>query len=607
MSESESTEISANNSGKSGSDSGSNDDAESNRRISGYCFYDWGKSSFETSVVTAILPAWFAYLFLEANGLTANIFGREMTSDAVWSYSVTIAALFVALLSPSFGIIADRRTIKMYWLRILTYVGAGSTLLLAFAPILPISTQWVWLVVWFVLANVGLNGAGVFYNALLPHMGKEEEMDSISNKAFAYGYFGGGILLLFHLILVMGVDGAWVIPFAMASSGVWWFGFALITFARVPEPPIENEMEKLGLIDSAKLSITELKKTVSEAKNFKTLFIYMLAYFFFIDGINSVTSLAGIYGITVLGISITGLILTILIIQFVAAPAAIGFTILASKWGTKRVLTASLFGWCIVIVGALSFAPLELIDHAEYDIMYDWDETNSTYVVAVSSGISDISQDDGEQAWIQTHADVLPVIQNNKVTEKTSMQWSVDDAGPVNVSLAVGSESSITSFMNSVNSSRYSVSVNGGGLANATAVGLDHPTNLGEGAIDFIPVLIRKVIWAPLGISVFFQWLLLGVMAGLLLGGSQGLARSLFGQMVPETRSAEFFGFFGFFGKVAALFGPLLYATLTVMFDSRVGILSIGALIIIGAVLMRWVDVEDGIAVARAEDAANRS
>jgi MFS-type transporter involved in bile tolerance (Atg22 family) len=438
-------------------------------------------------------------------------------------------------------------------------------------------------------------------------MGKEEEMDSISNKAFAYGYFGGGILLLFHLILVMGVDGAWVIPFAMASSGVWWFGFALITFARVPEPPIENEMEKLGLIDSAKLSITELKKTVSEAKNFKTLFIYMLAYFFFIDGINSVTSLAGIYGITVLGISITGLILTILIIQFVAAPAAIGFTILASKWGTKRVLTASLFGWCIVIVGALSFAPLELIDHAEYDIMYDWDETNSTYVVAVSSGISDISQDDGEQAWIQTHADVLPVIQNNKVTEKTSMQWSVDDAGPVNVSLAVGSESSITSFMNSVNSSRYSVSVNGGGLANATAVGLDHPTNLGEGAIDFIPVLIRKVIWAPLGISVFFQWLLLGVMAGLLLGGSQGLARSLFGQMVPETRSAEFFGFFGFFGKVAALFGPLLYATLTVMFDSRVGILSIGALIIIGAVLMRWVDVEDGIAVARAEDAANRS
>jgi UMF1 family MFS transporter len=607
MSELESSEVAAQNGGENGADPGLTNDEEAKRKIAGYCFYDWGKSSFETSVVTAILPAWFAYLFLEANGLTANIFGREMTSDAVWSYSVTIAALFVALLSPSFGIIADRRTIKMYWLRILTYVGAGSTLLLAFAPLLPISTQWVWLVVWFVLANVGLNGAGVFYNSLLPHMGEEHEMDAISNKAFAYGYFGGGILLLFHLILVMGVDGAWVIPFAMASSGVWWFGFALITFARVPEPHIENEMEKLGLIESAKLSISELKKTVSEAKNFKTLFIYMLAYFFFIDGINSVTSLAGIYGITVLGISITGLILTILIIQFVAAPAAIGFTFLAAKWGTKRVLTASLVGWCIVIVGALSFAPLELVDHAEFDVMYEWDETNSTYVVAVNSEISDISQDDGEQAWIQSHATVLPVVQNEQVTEKTSMQWSVDDSGPVNVSLPAGSETSITAFMDSVNSSRYSVSINGGVLANNTAVGLDHPTNLGEGKMDFVPVFVRKVIWAPLGISVFFQWLLLGIMAGLLLGGSQGLARSLFGQMVPETRSAEFFGFFGFFGKVAALFGPLLYATLTIMYDSRVGILSIGVLIIIGAVLMRWVDVEDGIAVARAEDAANRS
>ena len=93
---------------------------------------------------------------------------------------------------------------------------------------------------------------------------------------------------------------------------------------------------------------------------------------------------------------------------------------------------------------------------------------------------------------------------------------------------------------------------------------------------------------------------------GTLLGGSQGLARSMFGQMVPETRSAEFFGFFGFFGKVAALIGPLMYATLTVMYDSRVGVLSISMLILIGAYMMRMVDVEDGRQAARAEDARNR-
>ena len=90
-------------------------------------------------------------------------------------------------------------------------------------------------------------------------------------------------------------------------------------------------------------------------------------------------------------------------------------------------------------------------------------------------------------------------------------------------------------------------------------------------------------------------------------GGSQGLSRSLFGQMVPETRSAEFFGFFGFFGKVAAFIGPFLYGTLAILYDDRVAILSIGLLILSGTIMLKWVDVEDGIAVANATDEAARS
>ena len=93
---------------------------------------------------------------------------------------------------------------------------------------------------------------------------------------------------------------------------------------------------------------------------------------------------------------------------------------------------------------------------------------------------------------------------------------------------------------------------------------------------------------------------------GSVLGGSQGLARSLFGQMVPETRSAEFFGFFGFFGKVAALLGPIIYGIMTIMFDSRVGILSIAILILAGTIILRSVDVEQGRLDAQAEDARNR-
>ena len=109
-----------------------------------------------------------------------------------------------------------------------------------------------------------------------------------------------------------------------------------------------------------------------------------------------------------------------------------------------------------------------------------------------------------------------------------------------------------------------------------------------------------------MGLDVGMQFLLLGCGMGMVLGGSQGLARSLFGQMVPETRSAEFYGFFGFFGKVAALIGPLLYGTMTILYDSRVGVLSVAMLILIGALLMNYVDVDAGRADARAEDARNR-
>ena len=579
------------------------------QRVRGYCAYDWGKSAFETSVTTAIFPAWFAFLFAEANGISAKILGSEWTADATYSAAVMVGALLVAICAPSLGVIADRRMIKIWWLKILTWLGAGSCVLLALSPYLGVSLGWIWALIMFMAANVGLNGAGVFYNALLPHMGDDSEMDAISNKAFAAGYLGGGLLLVVHLGLVLGLPGqGWVIPFAMATSGIWWLGFAQMTFRMVPEPHIENEMEPMGLIASSKMALGEVKATLSDIKSFRTLFFYMLAYFCFIDGINSVTALAGVFGIVVLGLTTVGLILTILIIQFVAAPAAIGFTKLAEKWGTKSALQFSLVCWCVVIVGALSFAPLELENHEEYDVQYNWDDGNGTYVAVAREGVNPIAAlpEDEEQQWALDYRDILPVQTNEAYKFGDAVEWAFDDDGvavPTNVSLT---EQDLVALEGTMDESRFSYSIEGGEFANMTGLGVDHPTSLGDGMLDFIPETARKLVWAPLGMTVFFQFLLLGVFAGALLGGSQGLARSMFGQMVPETRSAEFFGFFGFFGKVAALLGPLIYSVMTVWFDSRVGIFAISLLIVAGAIMLRRVDVEDGIAVARAEDERNR-
>ena len=580
---------------------------DNDQRVRGYCAYDWGKSAFETSVTTAIFPAWFAYLFAEANGISTKLLGSEWTADAMYSAAVMIGALLVAICAPSLGVIADRRMIKMWWLKILTVLGSVSCVLLALSPYLGVSAAWIWALIMFMMANVGLNGAGVFYNALLPHMGDDSEMDSISNKAFAAGYLGGGLLLVVHLAMVMTLDGGWVIPFAMASSGIWWLGFAQMTFRMVPEPHIENEMEPMGVVASTKMALGEVKATLSDIKSFRTLFIYMLAYFCFIDGINSVTALAGVFGIVVLGLTTTGLILTILIIQFVAAPAAIGFTKLAEKWGTKGALQFSLVCWCFVIVGALSFAPLELENHDEYDMQYTFNQETGMYDAIARDGVNPIAAipGDDEQTWAFDLRDILPVQINEDYKLGDAVEWAADSDGPVIVSVTLTADA-LSELEGTMDESRFSYSIEGGEFANSTGLGVNHPTSLGDGMLDFIPKTARALVWAPLGMSVFFQFLLLGVFGGALLGGSQGLARSMFGQMVPETRSAEFFGFFGFFGKVAALLGPLIYSVMTVWFDSRVGIFAISLLIVAGAIMLRKVDVEDGIAVARAEDERNR-
>ena len=584
------------------------DDKE--KAISGYGFYDWGKSAFETSVTVALLPGWYAYLFLEANGLTTTLGSITMTGDAVWSLSVAIATLIVAVVSPPFGVIADRRLIKIKWLKIMTYIGAGATFLLAFATFFG-NASWIWLMVMFLLANIGLNGAGVFYNSLLPHLGKEDEMDDISNRAFAYGYLGGGILLLIHMGLFLTL-GASIIPFCMATAGIWWYGFALLTFMWVPEPPIENEMEKLKFRKAAKFAVSEVAQTLRDMKKFPNLFLYMLAYFFFIDGINTVTALGGVFGTTVLGVTTTELIITILAIQFVAAPSAVAFTKLANTIGTKKALTFSIFGWVVLCFAALAFAPLELEEHDEFFILYEWDESEEIYVVHVDYDTPEIAQkldyednEFDEQAWAEEWKDFLPLEYSS---ETKTQSWNYgdynkdDEWGNFTKNLTGVTNSEIETFLESLDETRFSVSVLGGSLDGNNKVGIDHPSNLGDGSIDFIPIWARDNIWAPLGMTVFLQFLLLGTMMGTLLGGSQGLSRSIFGQIIPETRSTEFFGFFGFFGKVAAFLGPTLYFFMAVMYDSRAGIFSIAVLLLIGLVLLYGVDVEAGRKDADEED-----
>ena len=195
-------------------------------------------------------------------------------------------------------------------------------------------------------------------------------------------------------------------------------------------------MDAMGILDSTRLALSEIRKTLSETKKFRTLFIYMLAYFFFIDGINTVTALGGVYGPVVLGLTATQLMVTILAVQFVAWPSALAFTILSNGgpvkgwlprkgWstiftvngiGTKKALSVALAGWVFLCLAAVSFSPLVFDSHDDHEIMYEWDHETNSYKVHINYNALGIAQKldyaDGEfdeQAWVSDYASILPV------------------------------------------------------------------------------------------------------------------------------------------------------------------------------------------------------
>ena len=550
--------------------------------IRAWCMYDWANSGFATSGIAAILPVYFVFLFKDALGNEAVFLGISFTGSSMWSLATAVSTGIVALTSPILGVIADRVAIKKTLLWIYTITGCLFTVLSFFSVYSP--SPWAWLLGTFLLGNVGFAGSLVFYNSLLPHITPHRHLlDEVSSKGYAYGYIGGGLLLLIHLILVLLTSGSeyadLVTRLSLGSIGVWWFLWAIWTLKVVPEPLIENPVKGLKPISALKLSFSELSKTFSELRKFKVILTYLGVYLLFNDGIQTVMAIAGAFAADTLGIPLTFNMLTILIIQFVAAFGAIIFSRLAKATSTKKALSVSLVGWSMIVLLGVGFAPLEPSSHKDYDYKLTYDQSLNLYSIESKPELSDSKMDRSWEKQIE-----------NIVVAETRM-ISIEDASELQH--LVGQFSS------------YSLSIRDGPLPSSGTyqiIGINHPANLGEGPFDWWPLAVREAIWQPLGMAVGYQWLLLGVLVGLVMGGSQALARSLFAQIAPQAKSAEFFSFFGFMGRASSVFGPMIYIAVTGVFDTRTAIVSILIIIILGTIGLRWVNVEEGIKVAREED-----
>ena len=556
--------------------------AAQRRAVRGWCFYDWANSGFATSAGTAILPVYFVTLFRDALGPEAELLGFAFTGSSVWGLGVAVSTAVVAFSSPVLGVVADTVAIKKKLLFVYTLAGALFTVLSLLSTYT--GAAWLWLLGCFLIANVGFAGGNVFYNSFLPHLGPKELLDEISSRGYAYGYVGGGLLLAAHLALILAFRGTdhleLVTRLAIASTGVWWFGWAIWTFKTVPEPQILSPKRGLTPRSALRIAATGLRRTVRELTRFRVLILYLAAFLLFNDGIQTVLNVAGAFGPDTLGIPLEFNMATVLIVQFIAAPGALLYSRLAERVSTKAALAVALVGWCAVITLAVGFAPLEPERHEEFDFQLEYAPSSGAYALRQTPELSDSGSD---SKWEDAYG---------RLVEPTPL--SRTRAAELATAVAESEYS------------RFSISILGGPLGDTQRTGAHHPSNLEDGPIDWWPRAMRRIVWAPIGISVNLQWLLLGAFVGLVLGGSQPLARSLFAYMTPESRSGEFFGFFGFVGRASAVLGPMMYLIFTGIYDTRMAVLAVLVIIVAGTVLLRWVDVEKGRGVAEREDSRVR-
>ena len=295
------------------------------RIINAWCMYDWANSAFATTILAAVLPIYYS----QVAGATLP---SEARATAYWSIGLSVSLLIVALLSPILGTISDVMRGKKRFLAV--FAGTG---ILATGLLVLVSTgDWLLASLLFVFGRIGFTAANVFYDALLPHVAREEDRDRVSTKGYALGYLGGGLLLAINVVMIELLPGTWGPRLSFLSVAIWWAVFSLPILTRVPEPPSATAM--LGKGESViTVSIKRLTDTFKDIRQYGELFKYLIAFLIYNDGIGTIIGVAAIYGAE-LGFGSVELILALLLVQFVGIPFSLIFGRLPSPAEKRRPL-----------------------------------------------------------------------------------------------------------------------------------------------------------------------------------------------------------------------------------------------------------------------------
>lgn len=430
----------------------------------GWYAYDWANSAFQTTVVTVFLGPYLTAIANRAAGCPAD--GEDSCSQPVrllfvdllpgqiFPYLVSLSVILFVVLLPLVGAIADRSPYKRELLALFAYVGAGATIGMLFL----VDDRVLLGTVLFLIANTAFGASVVVYNSFLPQLAAADERDKVSSHGWAAGYLGGGVLLALNLAALLlreplGLSEGDVVRYSIVSAGVWWAAFTTVPLLRLRNrPPLAGLARGPVLTDGFR----QLWRTLRQLRGFPLTLLFLLAYLVYSDGIATVVALSAQYGSDELKLSAQTLVVTILLVQFVAFGGAVLAGRIATRVGARTTVLATLLLWSLVI-----------------------------------------------------------------------------------------------------------------------------------GAAYFLPA--RQVV----------PFLLLGVAIGLVLGGSQALSRSLFSQLIPKGKEAEFFGIYEITDKSTSWLGPLLFGLGYGLTGSyRIAILSVVGFFVVGFVLLLMVPIRRAIIAA---------
>lgn len=317
-----------------------------------WMFYDWANSAYTMVVTSTIMSLYF--LSSAGAALTGKVADPAVTANAYWGFANSAATLVLVLLSPILGTMADYKGKKKQMFQTFLFTGVIFTALLAFIP----SNQWMLLLIAYVITAIGFAGSNIFYDAFLVDVSEDANMDRVSSLGFALGYIGSTIPFIICMVFVVlatlgkapfSVETAYKISFIITA--LWWIGFSIPILRDVhqiygiePEPHfVRNSFRRLG-------------QTLKEIRKHRHIFIFLLAYFFYIDGVDTIIKMATAYGSTI-GIGSIMLLLILLVTQFVAFPFAIIYGKLAEKFGTKRTLNMGILTYCVICIVAFFMSP----------------------------------------------------------------------------------------------------------------------------------------------------------------------------------------------------------------------------------------------------------